>query len=82
MECQLKLKVGLIGLFGHMKMLHKFHSIWINENCTFFTNILTVQESAKIPEGKWLNKICPNFVELGYMDTRSPRKILSLNGAR
>ena len=44
--------------------------------------VLSGQKLEKIPKGKWLNKICPNLVEIGYMDRRRPRKIGSHNGAR
>ena len=82
MECQLKLKLGKAELLGHMKMLKKFHTNWPSKNGTCFIMVLSKQELEKIPEGKWINKICPNFVELGYMDRRRPWKLFSLNGAR
>ena len=60
----------------------RFHTNWINQNGTSFTNISSDQKLAKILEENWLNGICPNFVELGYIDRRRPRKIFRHNGAR
>ena len=60
----------------------RFHTNWINQNDTSFTNITTDQKLAKILEDKWLDETCPKWVEVGYMDNRRPRKIGSHNGAR
>ena len=82
MEYQLKLNLGSAELFGHMKMLQKVSYNWINQNGTCFRSISTDQKLAKILEEKWLDEICPNWVEIGYMNKRRPRKIYSHNGAR
>ena len=82
MECQLELKLGKAESFGPMKMLKKSHTNWSSQNDTCFTNISFGQKLAKILEGKWLDKIFPNWVEIGYVDNRRPRKICSHNGAR
>ena len=82
MRYPLELNLGKDELVGHMKMLKSFHTIWINQNGTSFTNISTDQKLAKILEGKWLDEICPNWVEIGYMNKRRPRKIYSHNGVR
>ena len=60
----------------------RFHTIWINQNGTSFTNIPTDQKLAHILEGKWLNGLSHNLVEGVYMDRRWPRKIYSHNEAR
>ena len=59
----------------------RFHTIWINQNGTSFTNIPTDQKLAEILEGKWLNGLSHNLVEGVYMDRRRPRKIYSYNEA-
>ena len=82
MKHQLVLKLGKAESFGPMKMLKRFHTNWINQNGTFFTSITTDQKLAKILEEKWLDEICPNWVEIGYKDKRRPRKVCSHNGAR
>ena len=71
-------KFGMVGLFGHMKMLRNFHTNWINQNGTCFTHIFSGQKLAKIPEGKGLDEICPNLVEVVYMSSRRSRKIFRL----
>ena len=43
--------------------------------------VLSEQKLEKIPEEKWLDEICPNFVEIGYIGRRRPWKIFSNNGA-
>ena len=80
MEYQHKLNLGKAELFGHMKMLTRFHTIWINQNGTCFTSISTDQKLAKLLDENWLDEICPNWVEIGYMNKRRPRKIYSHNG--
>ena len=60
----------------------RFHTIWINQNGTSFTNIPTDQKLAEILEGKWLNGLSHNLVEVFYMDRRRPRKTYSHNEAR
>ena len=82
MEYQLELKLGKAQSFGPMKMLKKSHTNWPSQTGACFTNISSGQKLAKIPEGKWLEEICPNLVGIGYMDNRRPRKNFSLNGAR
>ena len=59
----------------------RIHTNWINQNGTCFTSISTDQKLAKNLEENWLDGICPNWVEIGYMDKRRPRKIYSHNGA-
>ena len=82
MEKPLELKLGKAELFGLMKMLKRFHTNWINQNGTSFTNISTDQKLAKILEDKWLDETCPKWVEVSYMGEIRPRKIGSHNGAR
>ena len=60
----------------------RFHTIWINQNGTSFTNIPTDQKLAKILEEKCLDETCPKWVEVGYINNRRPRKIGSHNGGR
>ena len=78
----LELNLGKAELFGHMKMLKKYHTNWPSQNGTCFTNISSGQKLAKFLEEKWLDETCPKWVEVGYMDNRRPRKIGSHNGAR
>ena len=82
MEKPLELKLGKAELFGLMKMLKRFHTNWINENGTSFTNISTDQKLAKLLEVKWLYGLIPKLVKRVNMDNRRPKKILSHNGAR
>ena len=63
-------------------MLYKFHTNWIHQNGTCFTNILADQKLAKFLEEKWLDETCPKWVDVSYMDNRMPRKIDGHNGAR
>ena len=74
--------MGKAELFDHMKMLKTVSYHLDKPNGTSFTNISTDQKLAKILEENWLDGICPNWVEIGYMDKRRHRKIYSHNGAR
>ena len=75
MKHPLELNLVKAESFGPMKMLKRFHTNWINQNGTSFTNIPTDQKLAEILEGKWINGLSHNFVEGVYMDRRRPRKI-------
>ena len=82
MECQIELKLGKAESFGPMKMLKKSHTNWPSQNSTCFTKHSSGRNLRKILEGKRLNEMCPNLVEIGYMSRRRPGKIISHNGAR
>ena len=82
MECQLKLNLGKVGSFGLMKMLKKYHTDWPSQNGTCFTNFSSGQKFEKILEESWLDEICPNWVDIGYIDNIRLRNICSHNGAR
>ena len=82
MVSQLELKLGMADLLGHMKMLKMSHTNWPSQNGSCFIMVLSERELEKIPEGKWIDEMSPNFVELSYIDRRRPRKIFRHNGAR
>ena len=42
----------------------------MSKNGTSFIMVLSDQNLRKIPEGKWLDGMSPNFVEIGYMGGR------------
>jgi hypothetical protein len=53
-----------------MKMLKKFHAIWMNQTSTCFVKHLPGQKLGKIAQGKWINEMGQNLVERVDMDRR------------
>ena len=48
----------------------------------FLHSYLPCPENWENPEGKWLNEMIPNLVDIGYMVKGRPRKSFIHNGAR
>ena len=66
----MELKLGGDELFRIMKMLYKFHIIWMNQSGTSFTQHPFGHNLRKIAEGKWLDEMSSNLVERCFIGKR------------
>jgi hypothetical protein len=60
-----------------MKVLEKFHLIWIYQNGTSFTELESGQKLGKIAVGKWIDGLGLFFVSRGYLSWLTTLKSFS-----